>query len=122
MTAAIKRLSVLVVGLALSSACLFAESKDSPNNVLTGAVTCSLRANHQFTCGRNETLQSCTLRCVQLQNASYVLLVHDRPYVLEGDASVLEHFAGGKATVAARSMAIVFRSGSSPGRTRWLSH
>ena len=69
------------------------------DNVLTGTVTCSLRANHQFTCGRNETLQSCTLRCVQLQNASYVLLVHDRPYVLEGDASVLEHFAGGKATV-----------------------
>jgi hypothetical protein len=65
---------------------------------LTGTVTCSGRITHRYTCQRNQTLQTCTLACVQ-QGSDFVLMVGDKPYTLAGDRRSLERFAGGKATV-----------------------
>ena len=66
---------------------------------LTGTVTCSGRITHHYVCQRNQTLQSCTLACVQ-QGSDFVLMVGNKPYSLEGDRSSLERFAGRTATVA----------------------
>jgi len=65
---------------------------------LTGTVTCSGRMSHQYLCQRNQTLQSCTLACVQ-RGSDFVLAVGDTAYTLEGDRHSFEHFAGGRATV-----------------------
>jgi hypothetical protein len=42
---------------------------------------------------------SCTLMCVHEEGASYVLVVDDSVYILDGDRSDLDKFAGGPATV-----------------------
>jgi len=63
-----------------------------------GTVSCSGRVTHQYVCGKAQTLQSCTLACVQ-QGSPFVLVVHDTPYVLEGNTHEFERFAGGKALV-----------------------
>jgi hypothetical protein len=63
-----------------------------------GTVSCSWRVTHQYACGKAQTLQSCTLACVQ-QGSPFVLVVNDKPYLLEGNAHQFEHYAGGKAMV-----------------------
>ena len=65
---------------------------------LTGTVTCTGRITHQYTCQRNQTLQTCTLACVE-RGSEFALMVVDKPYVLEGDRRIIEAYAGGKATV-----------------------
>jgi hypothetical protein len=65
---------------------------------LTGTVTCAARVVHQYTCQRNQTLQTCILACVE-RGSEFVLMVGDQPYILEGDRHNLENYAGGKATV-----------------------
>jgi Na+-transporting NADH:ubiquinone oxidoreductase subunit NqrB len=65
---------------------------------LTGTVTCTGRITHQYTCQRNQTLQTCTLACVD-RGSEFVLIVKDQPYILEGNKHNIEEYAGGKATV-----------------------
>jgi len=45
---------------------------------------------------------SCTKECVQEEGASYVLVVGNRVYALEGDRGELDRFAGGPATIRGR--------------------
>lgn len=72
----------------------------NPGNrqMLTGTVTSTSQVHNQYACRRNETLQSCTLRYID-HGAKFVLLVGDKPYLLEGDTADLQRFAGGQATV-----------------------
>jgi hypothetical protein len=63
-----------------------------------GTVSCSAQVTHRFVCGKAQTLQSCTLACVQ-QGSPFVLVVQDTSYLLEGNAHEIERFAGGKAMV-----------------------
>lgn len=106
--------------LALSSTLALAESNSPSRNEngqpLTGTVTCSSRINHQFTCRRNETLQSCTLRCVQ-QGSTFALTVGNKSYLLQGDPKDLERFAGGKVAVKGLLVGDTIRVGfvSKPG-------
>ncbi len=65
---------------------------------LTGTVNCAARVAHRYTCQKNQTLQSCVLACVE-RGSEFVLMVGDQPYILQGERHVLEHYAGGKATV-----------------------
>jgi hypothetical protein len=69
------------------------------HQTLTGTVTCAARISHQYSCRRYDTLQSCTLSCVQT-GSNFVLMVGNEPYLLQGDRKELEHFAGGKASVS----------------------
>jgi hypothetical protein len=63
-----------------------------------GTVSCSGLFTHRYACGKTQTRQSCTLECVQ-QGSPFVLVVQNTPYLLEGNAHEIEHFAGGKAMV-----------------------
>lgn len=74
------------------------EARPVTQQSLTGTVTCSARITHQYSCQRNQTLQSCTWACVQ-RGSDYVLAVGDTHYILDGDHRGLERFAGGAATV-----------------------
>jgi len=65
---------------------------------MTGIVTCTGRVTQSYRCQRNQTLQTCTLACVEL-GSKYVLKVGDKVYVLNGDSSDLANYAGGKAAV-----------------------
>jgi hypothetical protein len=97
----VKHLALVVVVVALTSAFALAQpagSQTPAEQSLTGTVTCEARVTHLYSCQRNQTQQTCTLACVQ-QGSKFVLLVNDRPYLLEGDSHALEAFAGGKATV-----------------------
>jgi hypothetical protein len=98
---AVKHLSLVVAVVALASAFAMAQSAQSQapvGQILTGTVTCEGRVTHHYTCQRNQTQQSCTLDCVQ-QGSMFVLMVGDKPYLLEGDSRDLRAYAGGKATV-----------------------
>jgi len=89
----------LAMLLATFSAAAFAESASPSEKKLTGTVTCSARVTGQYACRKGQTLQSCTLDCVQ-QGFKYELLVSPNvAYQLEGSSAQLEKFAGGKATV-----------------------
>ncbi len=95
----VKNLTIIAAVVVLASMFAMAQSAQSqaPMN-LTGTVTCEGRITHLYTCQRNQTQQSCTLACVQ-QGSRFVLMVGDKPYLLEGDSHDLRAFAGGKATV-----------------------
>ncbi len=100
----VKNLTIVVAVVVLASA--FAMAQSAPSQVpinLTGTVTCEGRITHLYTCQRNQTQQTCTLACVE-QGSQFVLLVGDKPYLLEGDSHELEAFAGGKATVTGVAM------------------
>lgn len=73
-------------------------SADIGEQSLTGTVTSTGRLTHQYSCKRNQTLQSCTLDSVG-QGSPFVLLVGDRPYVLEVTRPMIARYAGGRATV-----------------------
>jgi hypothetical protein len=45
---------------------------------------------------------SCTKECVHEEDASYVLVVGNRIYALEGDRDGLDRFAGGPPTIRGR--------------------
>jgi hypothetical protein len=78
---------------------------DSGNSrTMTGTVSCAAKISHQYTCKRYDTLQSCTLSCVQA-GSKFALVVGDTSYLLQGDPKTLERFAGGKATVSGSVMA-----------------
>ncbi|MGA3128093.1 MAG: hypothetical protein ABSD13_15425 [Candidatus Korobacteraceae bacterium] len=94
----VKQLTLVVAIVALASAFAMAQSQASGEGSLTGTVTCEGRITHRYTCQRNQTLQSCTLACVQ-QGSRFALLVGDKPYLIEGDSHALEAYAGGKATL-----------------------
>lgn len=97
----VKNLTLVIAVVALASAFAMAQSVQSQSPVgqsLTGTVTCEGRVTHHYTCQRNQTQQTCTLACVQ-QGSRFVLMVGDKPYLLEGDTHDLRAFAGGKATV-----------------------
>jgi hypothetical protein len=94
-----KTLTLLVAVVALTSAFAMAEDLQTAGKQnLTGTVTCEGRITHRYTCQRNQTLQTCTLACVQ-QGSKFVLMVGDKPYLLEGNSRELEAYAGGKATL-----------------------
>jgi hypothetical protein len=84
--------------VALASGLAMAQSQTFVQQTLTGTVTCEGRVTHQYTCQRNQTQQTCTLACVE-RGSHFVLLVGDKPYLLEGDRRDLEAYAGGAATV-----------------------
>ena len=65
---------------------------------VTGSISCSEKVNRRFNCKRYDTLQSCTLSCVQA-GGKFVVLVKEKPYLLKGADDTLKEFAGGKATV-----------------------
>jgi hypothetical protein len=92
----VKNLTLVMAVVALASAFAMAQSAQSQS--LTGTVTCEGRVTHHYTCQRNQTQQTCTLDCVQ-QGSNFVLMVGDKPYLLEGDSHDLRAYAGGKATV-----------------------
>ena len=103
---AVKNLILVMAVVALASAFAMAQSAQSQAPVgqsLTGTVTCEGRVTHHYTCQRNQTQQSCTLDCVQ-QGYRFVLMVGDKPYLLEGDTHDLTTYAGGKATVTGVAM------------------
>ena len=99
-------LAVIVMGL--TAIPLLAQSQQlNGNNVvssigdqqqMTGTVTCASMINHQFTCRRNETPLTCTLRCVQ-HGSNYALKVGSESYLLRGDVTDFERFAGERVTV-----------------------
>jgi hypothetical protein len=101
-TIRVNQLSLVAAIVVLSSALAVAQapavSGDGLEQSLTGTVTSSGRINHQYSCRRNQTLQTCTLDSVA-QGSQYVLLIRDRPFVLEVNHHMIEGFAGGKATV-----------------------
>jgi len=99
----VKNLSLVVTVVALASALAMAQSQAPVRQSLTGTVTCEGRVMHHYTCQRNQTQQTCTLACVQ-QGSSFVLMVGDKPYLLEGDSRDLRAYAGGKATVTGVAM------------------
>jgi hypothetical protein len=94
----VKNLTLVVAVVALASAFAIAQSQAPVGQTLTGTVTCEGRVTHHYTCQRNQTQQTCTLDCVQ-QGSRFVLVVGDKPYLLEGDTHDLRTYAGGKATV-----------------------
>jgi hypothetical protein len=97
----VKYLSLVVPVVVLASAFAMAQAAQSQVPVgqsLTGTVTCEGRVTHHYMCQRNQTQQTCTLACVQ-QGSRFVLMVGDKPYLLEGDSRDLRAYAGGKATV-----------------------
>jgi hypothetical protein len=81
-----------------------AASNSGSHRTMTGTVSCAAKINHLYTCKRYDTLQSCTLSCVQA-GSKFALVVGDTSYVLQGDPKELERFAGGKATVSGSLMA-----------------
>jgi hypothetical protein len=92
----VNRLSLVATVVVLGSALAMAQPPAEES--LTGTVTSTARITHQYTCQRNQTQQTCTLASVQ-QGAQFVLLVGDKPFVLEGNRHMMEGYAGGKATV-----------------------
>ena len=99
----VKNLTLVITVVALASAFAMAQSRSSGGQTLTGTVTCEGRVTHHYTCQRNQTQQTCTLACVQ-QGSKFVLMVGDKPYLLEGDTHDLRAYAGGKATVTGVAM------------------
>ena len=99
----VNQLSLVAAVVVLSSALAMAQpptvtaSNDAVES-LTGTVTSTGRISHQYSCQRNQTLQTCTLASVQ-QGSQFVLMVGDKPFVLEVNHHMIEGYAGGKATV-----------------------
>jgi hypothetical protein len=81
-----------------------AAANSGNHRTMTGSVSCAAKINHLYTCKRYDTLQSCTLSCVQA-GSKFALVVGDTSYVLQGDPKELGRFAGGKATVSGSLMA-----------------
>jgi hypothetical protein len=104
-TITVKHLVLVATFVMLGSALAIAQREvlqgalpSTTEQSLTGTVTCTGRLTHQYSCQRNQTLQTCTLACVQ-RGSQFVLLAGDNPYILEGKSRDLEGYAGGKATV-----------------------
>jgi uncharacterized membrane protein YcgQ (UPF0703/DUF1980 family) len=98
----VSQLSVVAALVVLGSALAMAQQATASNNgmeqSLTGTITSTGRLTHQYSCQRNQTLQTCTLASVE-QGSQFVLLVGDNSYVLEVSRHMIESYAGGKATV-----------------------
>jgi len=101
----VRRLTLVTVFVVLGAMFAIAQQAElqtvpplSVEQSLTGTVTCAARVAHQYTCQRNQTLQTCTLACVE-RGSEFVLMVGNQPYILQGNRHALEHYAGGKATV-----------------------
>jgi len=93
----VMNLTLVVAVIALASVCAIAQTTPGELN-LTGTVTCEGRIMHRYTCQRNQTQQTCTLACVE-QGSRFVMMVGDKPYLLEGNRRELEAYAGGRATI-----------------------
>jgi len=100
-----KHLTLVAAVVELSSVLAMAQKGDmdkaSLTNVeqkLTGTVTCTGRLTRLYSCQRNQTLQTCTLACVE-RGSEFTLLVVDKPYVLDVSRRTIESYAGGMATV-----------------------
>jgi hypothetical protein len=89
---------VLSSALAMAQPPTVTASNDAVEESLTGTVTSTGRISHQYSCQRNQTLQTCTLASVQ-QGSQFVLMVGNKPFVLEVNHHMIEGYAGGKATV-----------------------
>jgi hypothetical protein len=98
----VNQLSVVAAVVVLCSALAMAQQPVASNNGmeqrLTGTITSTGRLTHQYSCQRNQTLQTCTLASVE-QGSQFVLLVGDNSFVLEVKRHMIESYAGGKATV-----------------------
>lgn len=104
-TIAVKHLVLVASVVMLGSVLAIAQSEGTQaafqtaaEQSLAGTVTCTGRITHQYSCQRNQTLQSCTLACVE-RGSRFVLLVGEKPYILEGNSRNIGGYAGGKATV-----------------------
>jgi hypothetical protein len=98
----VNQLSVVAAAVVLCSVLAMAQQPTASNNgmeqSLTGTITSTGRITHQYSCQRNQTLQTCTLASVE-QGSQFVLLIGDSPFVLEVSRHMIESYAGGKATV-----------------------
>ncbi|MGA2963929.1 MAG: hypothetical protein ABSD96_19850 [Candidatus Korobacteraceae bacterium] len=74
---------------------------------LSGTVKCAAQAAGHYTCGRNQTLLTCTLACVA-RGSNFVLQTRDKTYFLAGDERQLEQFAGGKAVLTGHIVGSTF--------------
>ena len=107
-SSAVKKLSAVVMFWLLGTVFALSQPMSAEDNgvkpaneeklTVTGSVTCAGRINHRYSCRRYDTLQSCTLSCVQA-GGQFVLLVGEKPYLLKGADDTLKTFAGGKAAV-----------------------
>jgi hypothetical protein len=79
---------------------MMAQSAGAPatEESITGKVTCEWRATHLYQCRRYQTLQTCTLDCVQ-QGSKFSLASGNKLYVLDASYDQLVPYAGGEATV-----------------------
>lgn len=72
----------------------------APDVSLTGTVSCSVSlAKHSVPKLKIYTRLSCTDYCITNLGASFVLVVGNETYKLEGDRNQIRKFAGGEATV-----------------------
>jgi hypothetical protein len=77
---------------------------------LTGTVGCSLcSGKHSRPKLKIYTNLSCTVHCTRNLGSSYVLVVGNKTYTLEGDHHQLEKFAGGSATVTGNLDGSIFK-------------
>jgi len=89
---------VLCSTLAMAQSTTVSASNSVAEESLTGTVTSTGRVTHQYSCQRNQTQQTCTLASMQ-QGAKFVLMVGEKPYLLDVNQHMIESYAGGKATV-----------------------
>jgi hypothetical protein len=97
-----KRFLSEIIGLAMLltlAGAAWAESATGTEQTLTGTVTCASRISGRYTCHKGQTLMTCTVACVD-RGSNYALLVNgNSAFLLEGDTSKLDQYAGGPATV-----------------------
>jgi hypothetical protein len=96
----LKVIIAIGAGVLLGSSMMMAQPAAVPatEESITGKVTCEWRATHLYQCRRYQTLQTCTLDCVQ-QGSKFSLASGNKLYVLEASYDQLAPCAGGEATV-----------------------
>ena len=102
-TAALALTAVLAPAWAQPSKTSFPAQNSGAEQTLTGVVRDSIckvqnYPNHH----KGVTPFSCTRTCVHEEGADYVLVVGDSVYILDGDRTDLDKFAGGRATITGR--------------------
>lgn len=91
----------IFLALQLVTAIRSAPQSATSNVSLTGTVSCSVcLAKHSVPKLKIYTRLSCTDCCIINLGASFVLVVGNETYKLEGDRNQIKKFAGGEATVS----------------------
>jgi hypothetical protein len=89
------RISTVLLSAALSVGAAFAQSSQA----ITGTVTDAMCGAHHMMQGK--TPAQCTRECVR-QGSDFALASGDKVYVLKGDKSQFDKFAGQNVTVKGR--------------------